>query len=590
MSINREQALVILYDLAFTIGSEVSREALIQKTLQRFLYHTGFPAGIFVTDELIAGDSVRVILDQVIGDYKLLERRKEALQLTKDLVSQESRLIEGDHILDGHERSRPYRVALAMPVPGYGHMILLGVDAPTTTLPLTTLFQPVLSRLGTAIKLCETYEREVQRRIERESHYDALTDLPNAQLFAATLNEALQRSKTSNRMLAVVQIDLDEFAKINHTYGNSAGDQVLTDFALRLRPAPWFYAARILGDEFALLITDVSDRDEAQDRLLQILEPKNLIIRLDDHTIELRASAGISLFPVDATDGDMLMRHARMALDDAKRDAHGTIRWFDSEQDRLARERRSTLGRVRSALENGDLSIYYQPQIDLRSNDIRGFEALLRWNREDGVILPGAFLPEIENNDLICDIGRYVLRGAVEQSALWRRLGLASHVSVNIAGRHLQHPEFIDDLKAVIESVPGAHVSDLEIEILETTAINDFERTRDIILRCRELGIRVALDDFGTGYSSLAYLSQLPVQTVKIDRLFVNRMINEERRKAVVQAIINIAGVFGHDVIAEGVETYEQRAALAEMGCHAIQGFYIATPMPEDQVPAWIPG
>ncbi|NTV10702.1 MAG: EAL domain-containing protein [Zoogloea sp.] len=590
---NREQALAVLCDLAFTIGGEVSLGTLLTRTLQRFLYHTGFPVGFVLSGESRNEDrrEADVQLEVAIGDYRLARRQGERLSLPLALLPDRAALLDDPLLFASLGTHRPMRVALSLPIEGYGHMLLLSPRIPETSLPLTELFAPVLSRLATAITLCQGYERDVQHRIERQAYFNPLTGLPNANRFAGVLKDAILRAGRAGRMLAVVYLDIDDFARLNRQYGQETVDRLLTAYATRLQAQvhPGEFVAHLMGDEFVLLLPDLPDRQQVEERIVALQEAEREVLSVVGCSVRLHATAGVAVFPGDAEEADLLLRHAQMAMHQAKQDARGGYRMFDVEQDRMAHERRDLLERFGRALADGELVLYYQPKVDMTSSRVVGVEALLRWRDPvRGLRLPGEFLPVVESSDLICVLGRWVLAEAVRQSVAWRRLGLELPISVNIAGRHFQQPDFIRQIRAVFSALPEALPADLEIEILESSAIGDFGQAQQIIHACEEIGIRVALDDFGTGYSSLAYLSQLPTNTIKIDQMFVREMFEQRVEPAIIRAIVQIADIFGHQVIAEGVETVEHGMLLISMGCRYAQGFGIARPMPAEDLPAWV--
>lgn len=591
--LNREHALAILYDLALTIGSEVTVAPLLARTVQRLMYHTGFPVGIILADEgkSLEGEWAIVRLQTAIGDYALARRQGEWLRLPTALSEGPATMGETPELLAALGARKPRRAYLRLPVEGYGKILLLGESLPATDLPLTELFAPVMARLATTIKLCRSYEKEVQHRLERMAYYDALTDLPNALLFSDTVRQALLGARRTNAWLAVVYLDIDDFKQFNSRFGQGMGDRLLAAVARRLEQhlRPGEMAAHLMGDDFALLLPNLHGWESIEARVAEVLQLDREPLEIGGQTVQVTASMGVAVHPVDADDADSLMRHAQIAMHQAKDEARGKFRFFDAEHDRRTVERRTLVAQVENALVQGELRLYYQPKVDLFSGQVVGFEALLRWfDPARGMVPPGEFLPAIEDSDLIVHIGEWVMREALRQAAVWRQGGLHTTISVNIAGRHLQLKDFVERVRQALRDVPEAAPDCLEIEILESTTLSDFVHVRQVIEECRNIGISFALDDFGTGYSSLAYLGQLPAATVKIDQSFVRNMFERREDQTIIEAIVQIAEVFGRQVVAEGVETSDHGILLVSMGCRIAQGFGIGRPMPAEDVPSWV--
>lgn len=591
--LNRQRALAILYDLALTIGGEVSVAPLLTKTLQRLMYHTGFPVGVALSEvvSVDGGAWVEARLDVAIGDYGLARRRGERLYIPAALAVGAAALEEAPDEIAQLGTRKPRRVFLRLPIKNHGVMLLLGSAIPDSELSLTELLAPLMERLATSITLCNSYERDVQHRLEHLAHYDALTGLPNGALFAATLRQAMIQAQRSGGWLAVIYLDVDDFKALNDQFGPDAGDRLLVALAKRLEGQlrPGEMVAHMMGDEFALLLPNLNAWVSIEARLSEILLLDQAPFDIGGLSVNISASLGVAVHPADAADADVLMRHAQMAMHQAKEEARGHFRLFDAEQDKRTHERRNLIKRVGSALEQGELCLFYQPQVDMVSGKITGFEALLRWiDPLRGVVPPLEFLPAVEDSELIVDIGEWVMRQALSQAVAWRKQGLDTRVGVNIAGRHLQLPDFVERVRLALEAVPGAVPANLGIEILESSAMRDFIHVRQVIEACAGIGVAFSLDDFGTGYSSLAYLSQLPASTVKIDQMFVRNLFERREDQAIVAAVVQIADVFGKTVIAEGVESAAHGTLLIGMGCRIAQGYGIARPMPAENVLGWV--
>jgi EAL domain-containing protein (putative c-di-GMP-specific phosphodiesterase class I) len=300
------------------------------------------------------------------------------------------------------------------------------------------------------------------------------------------------------------------------------------------------------------------------------------------------ASIGVSLFPDDNADADSLLRHADHAMYQAKDAGKNRYCLFDLVSNQKAQSHRAHLELLRSALVNEQFELHYQPKVDLRTGEIVGVEALIRWRRPGaGLVAPADFLPHIHGSDLETPLGEWVINAALAQADAWRRQGHVLCVSVNISAHHLMDPGFHAYLLHVLARHPDLQASCFELEVLETAAIADLDLAVGIMAHCRELGVQFSLDDFGTGYSSLTYLRKLPVDTLKIDQSFVRDMLNDSEDMGIVECVIRLGEAFGKHIVAEGVETLTQGEALLAMNCCLVQGYGIAKPMPPDQFPAW---
>jgi diguanylate cyclase (GGDEF)-like protein/PAS domain S-box-containing protein len=440
-----------------------------------------------------------------------------------------------------------------------------------------------------------TAQRQQRERLERQAHFDELTRLPNRTRLTNTLTAAMAAADRDGHLLVVCYLDLDHFKPVNDERGHAAGDRLLVELAQRLRGAlrgnaAWAdTVARLGGDEFVLLLRahTIDEAKLAVERVLRVVaEP----YRLDAGApVQVSASVGATVYPLDRNDADTLLRHADHAMYGAKQAGRNGYLFFDPEHSRRTEERVMAIGRVQEALDNHELELYYQPKVDMRHGTVLGVEALLRWNHpEHGLIPPAQFLPLIEHTGLSSHVGDWVLENALEQLAAWQQQGLDLTVSVNVSARHLQEPHFSQRLAELLARHERPLGPLLELEVLETAALADIGYTSQLLERCRRLGVRFALDDFGTGYSTLTYLKRLPVDALKIDRSFVHTMLDDRQDLAIVEGVVGLARTFGCRVIAEGVETAAQARLLIEMGCDIGQGHGIASPMPAPQVAAWV--
>jgi diguanylate cyclase (GGDEF)-like protein/PAS domain S-box-containing protein len=441
-----------------------------------------------------------------------------------------------------------------------------------------------------------TEQRLQRERLERQAHFDELTRLPNRARLTQLLGEALVAAEREGHLLALCYIDLDHFKDINVRYGRTAGDRLLVELAARLRSAlrahaTWSdVAARLGGDEFVLLLRaeTVEEARLAVERLLRVIAQPYLLDP-KSQPAAMTASVGATVFPIDNSDPDTLLRHADHAMYGAKQAGRNGYLFFDPEHNRRAEERVLALGRVQEALDQQELRLYFQPKVDLRRGTVLGAEALLRWEHpEHGVVPPAQFLPLIEHTGLSARVGDWVLGQALDQLDRWLDQGLDLSVSVNVSARHLQEPDFVQRLGELLARHARPLGPRLELEVLETAALADVTYTSMLLERCATLGVRFALDDFGTGYSTLTYLKRLPVQVLKIDRSFVHNMLNDKQDRAIVEGVISLARTFSCVAVAEGVETPAQARTLLELGCEVGQGAGIAAPMPAAELVGWV--
>jgi diguanylate cyclase (GGDEF)-like protein/PAS domain S-box-containing protein len=438
-----------------------------------------------------------------------------------------------------------------------------------------------------------TEKHKVQQKLQWQAGHDALTGLPNRLLLADRFGRAIDKARRCGSLLAVCVLDLDQFKPINDSYGHETGDRLLVQVTERLLQnlRGIDTLCRLGGDEFVILFEDVEDELALQIPLGRILESLSSPFPLDDHLITVSASIGVTVYPSDNSDADTLIRHADQAMYLAKQAGRNQVCWFDVSNDRHVQQSHQIISQVREALHLQQLVLYYQPKINMRTGEILGMEALLRWiHPQKGLVPPGDFLPQVEHSPLIVDIGEWVLETALKQALEWQAAGRHWSVSVNIAARHIQTPGFVEQLKSILQRYPDTPAHLLEIEILETVALKDVEQARSLILEVQQLGIDFSLDDFGTGYSSLKYLKRLPVSILKIDQGFVRDILDDKEDRALVNAVIGLASAFNRKVIAEGVETWQHAELLLELGCELGQGYGIARPMPAAQVIEWANG
>ncbi len=433
--------------------------------------------------------------------------------------------------------------------------------------------------------------KEHEQQLEHIAHYDALTSLPNRVLFADRLQQAMVQAQRRGQSLAVAYLDLDGFKAINDHHGHDAGDQLLVAISARMKQAlrEGDTLARLGGDEFVAVLLDLADIASSVPMLLRLLSAADQPVRVGDLSLNVSASLGVTFYPQqEDTDADQLLRQADQAMYQAKLAGRNRYHVFDAEQDRSVRGHHEGLERIRRALNENEFVLYYQPKVNMSSGAVIGAEALIRWQHpERGLLSPAVFLPVIEDHPLAVKLGEWVIEQALRQIEAWHAAGLDLPVSVNVGASQLQHVDFVASLRAMLAAHPAIRAGDLELEVLETSALEDLARVSQVIDSCRELGVSFALDDFGTGYSSLTYLKRLPVTMLKIDQSFVHDMLDDPDDLAILKGVLGLATAFHRQAIAEGVETVEHGTLLLQLGCQLAQGYGIARPMPADAMPAW---
>ncbi len=434
--------------------------------------------------------------------------------------------------------------------------------------------------------------KEHQSELERVAHFDALTNLPNRILLADRLQQAMHHAPRSGQQLAVAFLDLDEFKSVNDTYGHDVGDLLLIALAKRIKETlrEGDSLARIGGDEFVAVLIDLDNVAASLPMLTRLVNAASQPVQLGDLTVQVSASLGVTFYPQEQTlDADQLLRQADQAMYQAKLAGKNRYHLFDAEQDSSIRDRHETLAGIGQALERGEFVLYYQPKVNMRTGRVIGAEALIRWQHPTkGLLAPGQFLPVVEDHPLSVTMGEWVIDTALSQIEAWRRAGLELAVSVNVGARQLQQTDFVLQFKTLLAAHPLVDPACLELEILETSALNDITQVSRVIEACEQIGVKFALDDFGTGYSSLTYLKRLRVALLKIDQSFVHDMLDDPDDLAILQGVIGLAAAFKREVIAEGVETVAHGTALLQLGCDLAQGYGIARPMPADAMPAWV--
>jgi diguanylate cyclase (GGDEF)-like protein len=431
----------------------------------------------------------------------------------------------------------------------------------------------------------EDLVKERTAEVEHLAYYDRLTDLPNRVLFADRCAQALAIAHHNQHQAGVLLVSLDRFKKITDSLGHDAGDVVLTEAAARLRNClgEADTAARSDGDEFALLLTQVSDAGDLANISLSITEAFKPPFQLGRQEVYVTVSIGIGVFPLNGEDHSTILRNAGAALYRAKKQGGNNCQFYAADMNAQALKRLSLETSMRRAIENDEFITYYQPVVNLASGEVVGAEALVRWRHpEFGVLPPAKFIGLAEDTGMIVDIGDFVLRTACAQTRAWQDRGFGRlRIAANVSARHFQQANFFE---RVVQTVTETRLDPvcLELELTETSIMENPEAAAELLTEIRDLGARVAIDDFGTGYSSLSYLKRLPIDTVKLDRSFVKGATSHPNDAALVMAIITLAHNLGLKVIAEGVETDEQMNFLRLLRCDEAQGYLFSKPVPAD--------
>lgn len=435
-----------------------------------------------------------------------------------------------------------------------------------------------------------TEARRVEMQLYRQTNYDSLTGLPNRYLFEERLQDAIFTAKrgrrTGREQIGLFLISLDRFHHVNLTLGRAVGDQLLQGMAVRLRQVtkaigdgmcvrPYRYQ----GDIFAIKAPDMSCLGEPTALVEILLEHMKVPFHCGDQDIFMTASIGISLYPLDSSDSASMVRNAETAMFEAKMDGGNNFRYYTQSLNQEAHHWLALESDLHGAIERNEMHLYYQPQVEAQTGRIIGAEALIRWQRPSGIVSPLDFIPVAEETGLIRPIGVWALKTACQQQLQWQRSGLnLQTVSVNVSARQFDQTDFLPIVTGVLQD-SGLEPALLELEITESLAMLDPERTINELKALKQIGAHVAIDDFGTGYSSLSYLKKFPIDTLKVDQSFIRSMTTDAADASIAQAVIALAHSLKMKVIAEGVETQAQLQMLQSLACDEIQGFVFSQPV-----------
>lgn len=428
--------------------------------------------------------------------------------------------------------------------------------------------------------------KESMNEIKKFEYYDFLTCLPNRGFMAEKIENILKKAddKTSFSLLF---LDLDNFKMVNDVLGHDYGDILLKNIAWDLRECidEKDIVARFGGDEFLILLTDVCDKENIENKAKRILNLFSRQWSLSGKEFFITASAGIVIYPFDGADLQTLYKNADTAMYQAKESGKNCFLFFRQHMNEKMSEKLELENKLRKAIKNEEFIVYYQPLIDIRSMQVMGVEALVRWNHPtEGIIQPAKFIPVAEESGLILEIDEFVMRTACKQLKAWIDSDIKPiTISLNLTSKEFQQANFTEILKEIIKD-SGLRADFIEIEITESLIMKDIDVTLDILKDLKSIGVRISLDDFGTGYSSLNYLKRLPIDTIKIDKSFIDEITEDSKEEAIAESIIALAHKMNLSVVAEGIETQKQLEFIKEQKCDKAQGYYFSKPLPVDEI------
>ncbi|WML36727.1 bifunctional diguanylate cyclase/phosphodiesterase [Clostridium sp. OS1-26] len=441
--------------------------------------------------------------------------------------------------------------------------------------------------LRNKVLLPSIQKKQMEGKFYQMAYYDQLTNLPNRALFFKSMEEFIIDAKTADYIIVLLYLDFDRFKLINDIVGHDAGDQFLKEISEKIKLSfnEDTIIARLGGDEFGIILTDVKDDNEIKDNCRKILKIISSRWTYANNVFKITASIGIAAYPRDGRDAATLLKNADIAMYRAKELGQNRYEFYSPNLSEKAREQISMENLLMKAIDNDEFILYYQPQFNIITRECTGIEALIRWNSpQRGMIPPGKFIPFAEQNSLIMEIDKWVLKAVCKQCRIWEDLDIRpKRVAINISSKQFENTKFLSFVKKTLEETK-ADASWLEFEITEGSIMQNPDKTIETLTRLRELGIRIALDDFGTGYSSLGYLSKFPIDKIKIDKTFVKDIPENKEDIAIVKTIIDLCKNIGSLAMAEGVEKEEQLKVLSNYGCDEVQGYLFGRPVPLEEI------
>ncbi|MDO9046446.1 MAG: EAL domain-containing protein [Methylobacter sp.] len=438
-----------------------------------------------------------------------------------------------------------------------------------------------------AISTDISHQKQTEQELKQLAYYDVLTSLPNRSLFKDRFEHEICLAQRNNTRLALFFLDLDHFKSVNDTLGHWAGDCLLQIIATRIQSClrKTDTVARMGGDEFTIILPGLIGITDATELARNLIGVMTKPVQIKDYTVFVGVSIGIAIFPDDGNDFYTLTKHADTAMYAAKAKGRGLFQYYEAGMNEAAHQRLLLENALRLAIEQEEFQLYYQPKFDSALNRITGAEALIRWRRPGfGIIPPDRFIAIAEETALIIPLGQWILKTACLQAKVWANQLTGFRLAINLSPLQLLADDFIAVLDCILAET-GTNPEWIELEVTEGLVMLDIEKATERLQQIRERGIHIAMDDFGTGYSSLSYLQKLPIQTLKIDKSFVQAYIDDpaSNEAAFIKTIISLGQVLNMKVVAEGVETESQLALLQSYGCDEIQGYYLSPPLPADE-------
>jgi diguanylate cyclase (GGDEF)-like protein len=549
---------------------EAEQEALVREHRQKLIADLGRRALADPDADALMENAVRLVSETLGFEHcRVLELSQGGLRLL-------SRATVGTVLESGDSGSR-VAALISGPQGPFGLLEVRTATPSRVSAEVTNFVQSVANIIGIALA-----RRRAEERLSYAAQFDTLTGLPNRQLFRDRIAQSIARAQRKSRPLAVVVLNLDGFKLVNNGHGHAAGDRVLIQVAERLIACVSAYdsASRLGADEFAIVLSNIDRVEEAAPMVQKVLHTLAQPFDLEDGEAFISATAGVSIFGTDGGDAHTLIKNAELAMHRARETGRNFYEFFAPEMNLRGLERMHMERGLRRALERGEFLLQYQPKISAATGKIHGAEALLRWQHpERGLVLPGEFIPILEETGLIVPVGLWVLETACKQIRLWEEAGIqVDSIGINLSPRQFQHLHFDAHTRRVIESA-GIDPGKIELEITESMLMHDPAQAIQTLTRLKQLGVSLSVDDFGTGYSGLSYLKQLPLDSLKIARNFISNVTHDSNDAAIALAIINLAHNLGLQVVAEGVETEGQARFLAAHHCDFLQGYFYSLPL-----------